>query len=85
MHLITCVVWGILVNYDFLKIRRNNMNINFDAVWLKAMCVLLYVSFLQDDAEFPENIEDFVTLDELDNSAGCDSALGEYNLKQLPY
>ncbi|XP_051750255.1 uncharacterized protein zgc:152816 isoform X2 [Ctenopharyngodon idella] len=29
----------------------------------------------QDDAEFPENIEDFVTLDELDNTAGCDSAL----------
>lgn len=72
------------MNYDILKIHRNNMNINFDAVWLKALCVLLYVSFLQDDAEFPENIEDFVTLDELDNSAGCDSALGEYNLKQLP-
>lgn len=54
-------------------------DIHFDAVWLKATCVLLYVSFLQDDAEFPENIEDFVTLDELDNTAGCDSALGKYN------
>ncbi|CAM4534701.1 unnamed protein product [Leuciscus chuanchicus] len=29
----------------------------------------------QDDAEFPENMEDFVTLDELDNTAGGDSAL----------
>ncbi|KAK7173972.1 hypothetical protein R3I93_003717 [Phoxinus phoxinus] len=29
----------------------------------------------RDDAEFPENIEDFVTLDELDNTAGGDSAL----------
>ncbi|XP_051980995.1 matrin-3-like [Xyrauchen texanus] len=28
-----------------------------------------------DDGEFPENLEDFVTLDELDNTAGADSAL----------
>ncbi|XP_039517971.1 RNA-binding protein 20 [Pimephales promelas] len=28
-----------------------------------------------DDEEFPENIEDFVTLDELDNTAAADSAL----------
>lgn len=41
--------------------------------------MLLYVLFLQDDAEFPENMEDFVTLDELDNTAGGDSALGKYN------
>ncbi|XP_051958017.1 matrin-3 [Xyrauchen texanus] len=28
-----------------------------------------------DDEEFPENLDDFVTLDELDNTAGADSAL----------
>lgn len=64
---------------DKICLHKNNINFHFDAVWLKALCVLLYVLFLQDDADFPENIEDFVTLDELDNTAGADSALGKYN------
>uniref|UniRef100_A0A671KFZ8 Uncharacterized LOC107702950 n=1 Tax=Sinocyclocheilus anshuiensis TaxID=1608454 RepID=A0A671KFZ8_9TELE len=40
--------------------------------YMNMLCVLFCVLFLQrdlDDAEFPENIEDFVTLDELDNNA----------------
>lgn len=36
-----------------------------------------------DDTEFPENIEDFVTLDELDSTAG-ETALGTSNCAKYP-
>lgn len=42
--------------------------------------LMLWIYFQQDnmdDMDFPENMDDFVTLDELDDSTGGDTSLGK--------